>query len=67
MLDIKLLRTEPEKVKAALKSRNSDIDVDAIISLDEERRALLFNVEGLKSKQNEVSKQIPQLKKKAKT
>ena len=66
MLDIKILRTEPEKVKAALKSRNSEIDVDAIIKLDEERRSVLFNVEQLKSKQNEESKKIPQLKKEGK-
>ncbi len=66
MLDIKILRTEPERVKAALKSRNSDIDVDAIIKLDEERRSVLFKVEQLKSKQNEESKKIPQLKKEGK-
>ena len=66
MLDIKILRTEPEKVKAALKSRNSEIDVDAIIKLDEERRSVLFKVEQLKSKQNEESKKIPQLKKEGK-
>ena len=47
MLDIKILRTEPERVKAALKRRNSDIDVDAIIKLDEERRSVLFKVEQL--------------------
>ena len=66
MLDIKILRTEPERVKAALKSRNSEIDVDAIIKLDEERRSVLFKVEQLKSKQNEESKKIPQLKKEGK-
>ena len=66
MLDIRILRTEPEKVKAALKSRNSEIDVDAIIKLDEERRSVLFKVEQLKSKQNEESKKIPQLKKEGK-
>ena len=63
MLDIKLIRTQPEVVKAALARRKMDIDIDALLSLDEKKRELLFQVEGIKAKQNEVSKQIPALKK----
>ena len=40
-----------------------DIDIDALLALDEKKRELLFQVEGIKAKQNEVSKQIPALKK----
>ncbi len=63
MLDIKLLRTETEKVKAALARRKEEVDIDAILELDTKKRETLFEVEQLKSKQNEVSKKIPAMKK----
>lgn len=63
MLDIKLLRTDPEKIKAALKNRNSDLDITPAIELDEKRREILLQVEQMKAKQNEITKQIPAMKK----
>ena len=63
MLDIKILRTEPERIKEALKNRNNDLDIEPAIQLDKERRALLTSVEQKKAEQNKISKQIPQLKK----
>ncbi|MBO5008889.1 MAG: serine--tRNA ligase [Clostridia bacterium] len=63
MLDIRLLRNEPEKVKAALARRKEEVDIDEILTLDSQKREILFEVEGLKSKQNEVSKKIPAMKK----
>ncbi len=46
MLDIKRIRTNPDELKAALALRNkTDIDVDALIALDESRRALMAEVE----------------------
>ena len=63
MLDIKILRTEPEKIKEALKNRNNDLDIEPAIKLDIDRRALLTDVEQKKAKQNEISKKIPQMKK----
>ncbi len=63
MLDIKLIRTEPEKVKAALARRKENVDIDALLELDAKKRETLFEVEKLKSKQNEVSKKIPAMKK----
>ncbi len=63
MLDIRLLRTETEKVKAALARRKEVVDIDEILSLDASKRETLFEVEGLKSRQNEVSKKIPAMKK----
>ncbi|MBQ3110762.1 MAG: serine--tRNA ligase [Clostridia bacterium] len=63
MLDIKLIRTETEKVKAALARRKENVDIDAVLELDNKRRELVFEAEQLKKKQNEVSKMIPQLKK----
>ncbi len=63
MLDIKMIRTETEKVKAALARRKENVDIDAVIVLDDKRRELLFEAEQLKKKQNEESKRIPQMKK----
>jgi len=63
MLDLKLIRGETEKVKAALSRRKENVDIDAIIAVDDKRRALLYEVEGLKAKQNEVTKKIPAMKK----
>ncbi len=63
MLDLKLIRGETEKVKAALGRRKENVDIDAIIAVDDKRRALLYEVEGLKAKQNEVTKKIPAMKK----
>ena len=63
MLDIRLIRTETEKVKAALARRKEEVDIDGILELDASKRELLFEVEGLKSQQNEVSKKIPAMKK----
>ncbi|MBE7024608.1 MAG: serine--tRNA ligase [Ruminococcaceae bacterium] len=63
MLDIKRLRTETEEIKAALARRKEDVDIDAVLALDEKRRALLYEAEQMKARQNEVSKAIPQMKK----
>ncbi|MEX1306888.1 MAG: serine--tRNA ligase [Eubacteriales bacterium] len=66
MHDIKLIRTEPEKVKAMLATRGVTGFVEKVLALDEKRRAIIVDVEGLKAKRNEVSKSIPQLKKEGK-
>ena len=63
MLDIKLLRTEPEKIKQALKNRSNDLDIAPAIEMDAKRRELLAQVEQMKAKQNEITKQIPAMKK----
>ena len=63
MLDIRLIRTQPEVVKAALARRKMDIDVDKLLELDGQKREILYQVEQIKAKQNEVSKKIPAMKK----
>ncbi len=63
MLDIKTLRTEPEKIKEALKNRANDLDIAPAIELDAKRREILAKVEQMKAKQNEITKQIPAMKK----
>lgn len=63
MLDIKILRQNPEIIKEALKKRNSDLDITPAIELDKKRRELLVDVEQKKASQNEITKKIPQMKK----
>ena len=64
MLDIKRIRNNPEGLKAALIARNKkDIDVDALLALDSERRALMAQVEASKAKRNTDGEAVPRLKK----
>lgn len=66
MLDIKLIRSNPEELRKALEKRKENFSVDNFLLLDERRRELLVKVEQLKSKQNTDSKLIPQYKKEGK-
>lgn len=65
MLDIKVIRENPEKVKAAMKTRNKDMDalVDEVLEIDVERRKLSQENDALKKTQNDASKEIPKIKK----
>jgi len=67
MLDIKRIREDFDSVKKAVESRGQgDYGLDAILTLDERRRALLADVETKKNRQNSDSKEIPRLKKEGK-
>lgn len=63
MLDIKILRNEPERIIEALKKRGSSIDIQPAIELDKQRRELLAEAESKKARQNEITKKIPAMKK----
>lgn len=62
MLDIKLVRNEPEKVRAGMAKRGVEVPLDQFLNLDEERRRKLAEVEQLKNKRNTVSKEVGRLK-----
>jgi len=63
MLDINLLRENPEIVRKALRDRQGDpAPVDSILQLDEKRRTLLSEVEKFKAERNVVSKEIGKMK-----
>jgi len=63
MLDIKRIRENPEKVKAAIEKRHGDYPIDKVLDLDIKRREIIQNVEAMKAEQNKTSKEIPALKK----
>jgi seryl-tRNA synthetase len=59
MLDLKFVRENPELVKDGLTRRSMDTAVvDDLIALDDERRALILDVESKKAERNAVSKEI---------
>jgi seryl-tRNA synthetase len=63
MLDIKLIREQPDYVKGQLARFDFDTGlVDRVLGFDERRRALLREVEDLKAQRNTVSKEISKLK-----
>lgn len=66
MLDIKLLRSNPELLKKALLKSKGKFNIEGFLSLDTKRRELIFKVEQMKGKQNSDSKLIPQYKKEGK-
>ncbi len=65
MLDIKQIRTEPDKVKADIKKRelNMDAVIDEILALDIDRRGMSAAADALRAEQNVASKKIPMMKK----
>lgn len=68
MLDIKVIRENADRVKAAMKSRNMDADqvIESILQIDVDRRRVTGETEALKAQQNADTKQIPILKKEGK-
>lgn len=60
MLDVKLVRDQPDLVRERLASRggNDAAKVDELLNLDEERRRLLGEVESLKAQRNKIAKEI---------
>lgn len=63
MLDIKLIREQPEVVRAALEKRHSAIALEPLLAMDERRRAAITQADQLKQERNEVSRKIGELKK----
>ena len=62
MLDIKFVRENPDVVDKSCASRqNAHWDRERFFELDEQRRSIIFEVEGLQAERNTASKQIGQL------
>jgi len=60
MLDLKLIRRDPDSVRAALARRGGGLaeQVDDVLALDARRRELTTEAEGVKAQQNQASKAI---------
>jgi len=62
MLDLKILREEPERLIRALADRGATVDVARLQELEQRRRALLTEVEAKKAERNAASKRIGEVK-----
>ena len=63
MLDINLIREQPELIRETLRKRQMDASaVDQVLERDKERRTLIQEVENLKAERNVVSKEIGRTK-----
>ena len=63
MLDPKIIRDEPGKIKKMLKDRAVDFDFDKMLELDKKRRDLIKSTDDLRKKRNEMSIAIGKAKK----
>ncbi len=63
MLDVKFIRENTELVRQGLLNKNSKDAVDEILAADDERKTIILKNDELKAKRNQVSSQIPQMKK----
>ena len=64
MLDIKLIRENPDKINELLKRRNPELSIDEVIKIDEERRKIQTQADELRAKRKKDSQIIGELKKK---
>jgi seryl-tRNA synthetase len=64
MLDIRLIRENPDQVKSRLGARGGDhhADIDSVLALDAARRAAETKLQGLQSERNRLSKEIGKLR-----
>lgn len=63
MIDIKLLREKPDFVKAAIATKKFSTDVDAVLALDETRRAKITEAESARAAQKAANKEMASLQK----
>ncbi len=58
MIDIQILRNDPELVKRKTQEKRVDVDIDELLKLDTERLTLIKQVEELRKRRNEISDQM---------
>src|SRR5262249_791506 len=58
MLDIRLLREQPEQAREAFRKLQADVDLDGVLALDERVRSLKNESQKLQAQQNRLSKEI---------
>ncbi len=63
MLDPKIIREDPERIRKMLKARAVDFDFDGLIQFDKQRRELIIKTDEFRKKRNDVSLEIGKKKK----
>jgi seryl-tRNA synthetase len=59
MLDIKFIRENTDLVKEAARKKHITVDIDRLVTLDDERRVLLQSVEEKRALQNDATSKMP--------
>jgi seryl-tRNA synthetase len=59
MLDIAFIRANPDAVKAAIKNKRFEVDVDDLLATDKRRREIIGELEASRAKKNQVAQSIP--------
>lgn len=59
MLDIAFIRQNADTVRAAIKNKRVDLDLDSLLTADKERRELLLEIEKKRARKNEIAQLIP--------
>ncbi|MFA5714748.1 MAG: serine--tRNA ligase [Candidatus Paceibacterota bacterium] len=62
MLDIKLIRENPDKIKEACRKKKVDFDVDNLLKLDAKRKELMMAIENKSAMKNQANKRIQEAK-----
>jgi len=63
MLDMKMIRENPENTRKMLKDRDVQFDLDLLLELDKKRREMIISTDNLRKKKNEMSVKISEAKK----
>jgi len=63
MLDMKMIRKNPENIRKMLKDRAVQFDLDLLLELDKKRREMIISTDELRKKKNEMSIKISEAKK----
>jgi len=63
MLDMKMIRENPENIRKMLKDRAVQFDLDLLLELDKKRREMILSTDNLRKKKNEMSIKISEAKK----
>jgi len=63
MLDIKMIRENPESIRKMLKDRDVQFDLDLLLKLEKKRREMIISTDNLRKKKNEMSIKISETKK----
>jgi seryl-tRNA synthetase len=62
MIDLRLIREEPDRVREAIKDLQAEAPIDEILAFDEDRRKILVELEDLRHERNVTSKEIGKMK-----
>lgn len=66
MIDIKILRENPEIIRKALQSRGIDFNFEELIGIDKDRRMIITEIDNLRKERNKLSEEVGRLKREKK-